>query len=87
MGEESLDEWFRRRSPSRWMREPLNSVNTAMAAGWAKDRAAKDLAEEVLAAASAAIGRAVLTFARSAQCAHASREEELVWGAWQGEQR
>jgi hypothetical protein len=65
-----------RASPSRWKQGLIDTVNHAAAAGWAKDQAAPDLAGEVGAAASAAIGRAVLTFARTGLWAEASREEE-----------
>jgi hypothetical protein len=45
------------------------------------------LAGEVVAAASAAIGRAVLTLARKALWCEASREKGQVWVAALGEQR
>jgi hypothetical protein len=86
VGEATLAEWFRRRSPSRWMQGLIDTVNNAVRAGWARDQVARELAGEVVAAAGAAIGRAVLTFARTALWAEASREEGQVWRASQGEQ-
>jgi hypothetical protein len=84
VGEETLDVWFRRRSPSRWMEGLIDTVNKAVAGGWARDQAARDLAGEVVAAASAAIGRAVLAMTRTGLWAEASREEAQVWDADQG---
>jgi hypothetical protein len=86
VGEATLAEWFRRRSPSRWMEGLIATVNNAVAAGWAREQAARDLAGEVVASASAAIGRAVLAMTRTGLWAAADREQQRVWWADQGEQ-
>jgi hypothetical protein len=87
VGEETLADWFRRRSPSRWMEGLIDTVNNAVAAGWARDQVAKDLAGEVVAVASASIGRAVLAMTRTVLWAAADREQQQVWGSVQGEQQ
>jgi len=64
----------------------IDTVNNAVADGWAREQAARDFAGEVVAAASAAIGRAVLAMTRTGLWDEASREEAQVWEASQGEQ-
>lgn len=85
VGEETLDEWLRRRSSMRWMEGLMKATNTPLRAGSASDETVRDLAVEVVAAASAPIRRAVLTFARSELWAEASREAQ-AWDAGQGEE-
>lgn len=47
VGGDTLAEWFRRRSPSRWMEGLIDAVSNAVAAGWSRDAAARDLAGRV----------------------------------------
>jgi hypothetical protein len=64
----------------------IDTVNNEVAAGWARDQAARDLARKVVAPASEAIGRAVLAITRTGLWAEADREQQEVWGSGQGEQ-